>query len=612
MNKSKKTKHLFDKKIDFEKTEALELPQEAYGCSKWSLPSFQAEKENLNKTKSLLNQFDLEEWSRHTKHRDPSSYIIRFVKQKFQPELVTQAWCKFYECLCSYPIIPKDAISSGRFSSVHLCEAPGAFVSALNHFMASHDLGLQWEWYANSLNPDYEGNSLQEMIPDDRLVRHTYQNWYFGTDWTGNITKYHNHVGLLEKVREKVWLVTADGSIDCSLDPGNQEACVEFLHYCETMTALSILRNGGTYVLKIFTAFEDSTICLLFLLNVVFHKVSVFKPASSKSGNSEVYVVCQEYKGGAVLEPLWDKLMSPYKLGHFDDKSMFDLNEIDKEFLNQLLRVTTYFKKKQIERISDNISNFKNESKTEAGKVHQIKVYVANRYIHKYGLKSIPLQYKLVKNVDVSQFLPIDFKKLDFVDRVCKIEVRNLVAVSVTGDILDIKIGERINEVKSSRFCKKELLLKFTLSNKSKNDSFLYQCVHKILSHSTTVINFDHCNFSTYSEFQRYIFYRILNSSGCNFVFVKIPFVTNFLAGLMFVLISSYDKVYVHRSGFMVVADYTGRSFERAKQLLEIVERKYASCEFPCDIFQILSPSLLYNTYFEFLWNYNNLVLSKI
>ena len=88
--------------------------------------------------------------------------------------------------------------------------------------MASHDLGLQvswlsflwlrdhngkrfqWEWYANSLNPDYEGNSLQEMIPDDRLVRHTYENWYFGTDWTGNITKYHNHVGLLEKVREKV------------------------------------------------------------------------------------------------------------------------------------------------------------------------------------------------------------------------------------------------------------------------------------------------------------------------------------------------------------------------------------------------------------------------
>lgn len=39
-------------------------------------------------------------------------------------------------------------------------------------------------------------------------------------------------------------LVTADGSVDCMSDPGEQETCVEHLHYCELITALSVLSEG--------------------------------------------------------------------------------------------------------------------------------------------------------------------------------------------------------------------------------------------------------------------------------------------------------------------------------------------------------------------------------
>jgi hypothetical protein len=90
MNRSEKIRHLFEKKINFENNENFALPTEVYTCNKWSIPSFQSQKQELNNTKSLLNQFDLEEWSRHTRQRDYSSYVIRFVKQKFQAELVTQ------------------------------------------------------------------------------------------------------------------------------------------------------------------------------------------------------------------------------------------------------------------------------------------------------------------------------------------------------------------------------------------------------------------------------------------------------------------------------------------------------------------------------------------
>ena len=49
--------------------------------------------------------------------------------------------------------------------------------------------------------------------------------------------------------------------------------------------------------MKMFTFFECDTICLLYLLRSVFESVDVMKPVTSKEGNSEVYVVCREFKG---------------------------------------------------------------------------------------------------------------------------------------------------------------------------------------------------------------------------------------------------------------------------------------------------------------------------
>ncbi|RZC27700.1 cap-specific mRNA (nucleoside-2'-O-)-methyltransferase 2 [Asbolus verrucosus] len=602
-------KYLFEKRLEFENNENFELPNEAYTCTKWSISALQTQKVELNKAKSLLNQFELDEWSRHTKNRDPSSYIIRFIRQKFRPELLTQAWCKFYECLNTHCLIPKDAVNSGVFSSLHLCEAPGAFISALNHYMVSQELDVQWNWYANSLNPDYEGNSLLEMIPDDRLLRHTYRNWYFGADFTGNITKYHNHVDLVNNIQQKgkVWLVTADGSVDCSLDPGNQEMHVGYLHYCETLTALALLRNGGNFVLKIFTMFEDSTVCLLYLLNVLFKKVSVFKPASSKSGNSEVYLICIDYKGSRMLQNIWEPLSEPYKNGHFNlSNSMFDLNTIDRSFIDQVIYISSYFKKKQIERITDNIFFFKNMTQEESGKVHRVKVYVANRYIHKYKLKCIPQFRRLVSTLDVSKFLVNDVKKYNFLNGVVQLNVSSLIPSGLSSGVLEIRLGERIAKVESSRFCTKESLSKFSLSNS--RSGFLYKYVERIVSETSTVISLG--DFSTYYEMQRWVFYKIFYSRKKNFVIVKLPILTNFLVGLIFILMSAYDEVYLYKNGCIFLYDASGKSFNKAKHILELVDKTYQSvndCQlFPCDIVHIVHPNFLYNnSFFDFIWNYN-------
>ena len=87
------------------------------------------------------------------------------------------------------------------FRSCHLCEAPGAFITALNHHLQTKDkeFKCKWSWMGSTLHPHYEGHSTNQMINDDRFLIHTMDsNWKFGVDNTGNIFERGNLDQLIE------------------------------------------------------------------------------------------------------------------------------------------------------------------------------------------------------------------------------------------------------------------------------------------------------------------------------------------------------------------------------------------------------------------------------
>ncbi len=110
--------------------EASDLDCHADG---WLDEELQQLKRKLNGVKSMLSGIDIEKWHQHTSTTNPGRSVLQHLRQHIQPELCTQAWAKLHELLYRFPLI--DDNQQGSLNTIHLCEAPGAFIASLNHYL---------------------------------------------------------------------------------------------------------------------------------------------------------------------------------------------------------------------------------------------------------------------------------------------------------------------------------------------------------------------------------------------------------------------------------------------------------------------------------------------
>lgn len=68
--------------------------------------------------------------------------------------------------------------------------------SFLSYQISEETVNIDWQWFAQTLNPYYEHDSstASMLIDDDRLIFHTMDDnhWDFGIDNTGNIMSEMN------------------------------------------------------------------------------------------------------------------------------------------------------------------------------------------------------------------------------------------------------------------------------------------------------------------------------------------------------------------------------------------------------------------------------------
>lgn len=246
---------------------------------------------------------------------------------------------------------------------------------------------------------------------DDRFLLYTLDNWLFHKDFTGNIIDKENLKHMQQQCEKRlgdVHLITADGSVDCIESPDCQEEKVALLHYAEIITALTILAEGGSFVVKMFTLYEASSVSKLYLLNCAFEKVHVFKPCTSKRGNSEVYVVCLNYKKkttnlAEILEKMKDKLnLQNSLLWPLFAKSCLPL-----DFLRQHEICCRIFMNHQINAIQHNIYTYEiRPHKMIIKRLQNLRKAICNEFYKRYNIQKLPeelkILYKYHKYIDKS------------------------------------------------------------------------------------------------------------------------------------------------------------------------------------------------------------------
>lgn len=236
---------------------------------------------------------------------------------------------------------------------------------------------------------------------DDRFLLYTLDNWLFHKDFTGNIIDKENLKHMQQECERRlgqVHLVTADGSIDCVESPDCQEENVALLHFAEIVTALKILAEGGSFIIKMFTMYEATSVSNMFLLNCVFENVHVFKPCTSKRGNSEVYVVCLNYKKGARnLAEILDKMTLKLNIQNPMPWPLFAKATLPVDFLRQHDICCRIFMNHQINAIERNIYCYEiRPHKTIVRRLQNLRSAVCSEFYKRYDIRVLPDKLKIL------------------------------------------------------------------------------------------------------------------------------------------------------------------------------------------------------------------------
>lgn len=175
----------------------------------------------------------------------------------------------------------------GKFTFCDIAAGPGAFTQYIQYRRPdAYGWGitlkgpLDWKLGPNGVDPT-RFETIYGPNPSD--TGDLYQYWKFFSDY------------VRQTQVDGVDLVTGDGGFDVDTKEGydRQEFLSSRLLLCQILVALSVLRNGGSFVCKVFDTVTALSGQMVYLLSLCFDAVAFFKPASSRPANAERYIVAK-------------------------------------------------------------------------------------------------------------------------------------------------------------------------------------------------------------------------------------------------------------------------------------------------------------------------------
>lgn len=175
----------------------------------------------------------------------------------------------------------------------------------------------------------------------------------------------------------------------------------------EFIASLAILSDNGSILLKMFTFYETSSIAMLYVLSCCFQDLHIFKPATSKEGNSEVYVIGTGYKKHVVSDEFIEKMITNFRN---ESKVLLALKEIPDDFVKEVVEAARFFMNQQVSVIEMNIRTFKKFDKMEHDRIKLLKLLLVEDYVKLYKMKSIREDQKILHGLQINNDINLNVR----------------------------------------------------------------------------------------------------------------------------------------------------------------------------------------------------------
>jgi len=240
-------------------------------------------------------------WDDYKKVTNPYEYIFlswnrRSSRSVAVRQPLSRSYFKLVELWKTLDLSTRLALLAerdGGLVTAHAAEGPGGFIEACAVMAAKRGWTLKGST-AITLRSDAKKipgwrKAQQFLAAYPAVVIHN------GADGTGDILKKENREAYVSAVRKAhprgVHFYTADGGFDFSEDYNAQEDAIFPLLLSEVILGLRTLTRGGVLVIKCFDTTEQQTVDLVWLVTRAFCEWRVVKPCTSRTGNSERYIV---------------------------------------------------------------------------------------------------------------------------------------------------------------------------------------------------------------------------------------------------------------------------------------------------------------------------------